>query len=67
MSETFKINIYFDEKGEELEGLIKHIIINILKKDIDNFLTSNYNGYSDKRRNGLITRKKSVIFLNKYF
>ena len=31
MSETFKINIYFDEKGEEL---IKHLIINILKKDI---------------------------------
>ena len=29
MSETFKINMYFDEKGEELEGLIKHLIINI--------------------------------------
>ena len=34
MSETFKINIYFDEQGEELEELIKHLIINILKKDI---------------------------------
>lgn len=34
MSETFKINIYFDEKSEELEGLIKHLIINILKNDI---------------------------------
>ena len=34
MSETFKINIYFDEKGKELEELIKHLIINILKKDI---------------------------------
>ena len=34
MSETLKINIYFDEKGEELEELIKHLIINILKKDI---------------------------------
>lgn len=34
MSETFNINIYFDEKGEELEELIKHLIINILKKDI---------------------------------
>ena len=34
MSETFKINIYFDEKGEELERLIKHLIINIVKKDI---------------------------------
>ena len=26
--------MYFDEKGEELEGLIKHLIINILKKDV---------------------------------
>lgn len=34
MSETFKINMHFDEKGEELERLIKHLIINILKKDI---------------------------------
>ena len=34
MSETFKINIYFDETGEELEELIKHLIINILKKNI---------------------------------
>ena len=34
MSETFKINMHFDEKGEELEGLIKHLIINILKKDV---------------------------------
>ena len=34
MSETFKINMYFDEKGEELEKLIKHLIINILKKNI---------------------------------
>lgn len=34
MSETFKINMYFDEKSEELEELIKHLIINILKKNI---------------------------------
>ena len=34
MSEPFKINIYFDESGEELEGGTKHLIINILKKDI---------------------------------
>ena len=34
MSETFKVNMYFDEKGEELEGLIKYLIINILKKNI---------------------------------
>lgn len=32
MSETFKINMYFDEKGEELERLIKYLIINTLKK-----------------------------------
>ncbi len=34
MSETFKINMYFDEEGEELGELIKHLIINILKKNI---------------------------------
>ena len=34
MNKTFKINMYFDEKGEKLEELIKHLIINILKKDI---------------------------------
>ncbi len=34
MSETFKINMYFDEKGENIEGLIKHLIVNILKKNI---------------------------------
>ena len=33
MSETFKINMYFDEKGENIEELIKHLIINILKKN----------------------------------
>ena len=33
MSETFKINIYFDEKGEELEDLIKYIIINTINKN----------------------------------
>ena len=32
MGESFKINIYFDEKGEELEELIKHLIINILSR-----------------------------------
>ncbi len=34
MRETFKINMYFDEKGENLEELIKHLIINILKNNI---------------------------------
>ncbi len=32
MNEPFKINIYFDEKGEDLENLIEHLIINILEK-----------------------------------
>jgi hypothetical protein len=32
MSETFKINVYFDEKGEELESLIEQLLINILEK-----------------------------------
>lgn len=33
MSETFKINMNFDEEGEELEDLIKYIIINIIKEN----------------------------------
>ncbi len=32
MNESFKINIYYDEKGENLENLIEHLIINILEK-----------------------------------
>lgn len=32
MNESFKINIYFDEEGENLENLIEHLIINILEK-----------------------------------
>ena len=32
MNESFKINIYFDEKGEDLENLIEYLIINILEK-----------------------------------
>ena len=34
MNEPFKINIYFDEKGESLENLIENLIINILEKNI---------------------------------
>ena len=34
MNESFKINIYFDEKGENLENLIEHLIMNILEKNI---------------------------------
>ena len=32
MNELFKINMYFDEKGEELERLIERLIIDILEK-----------------------------------
>ena len=34
MNEPFKINIYFDEKGEDLENLIEYLIINMLDKNI---------------------------------
>ena len=33
MSETFKIKMHFDENGEELEDLIRYLIINIIKKN----------------------------------
>ncbi len=32
MNETFKINMHFDEKGEELESLIELLIIDVLEK-----------------------------------
>ncbi len=32
MSESFKINVHFDEKGEEIENIISHFLINILEK-----------------------------------
>ena len=32
MNESFKINIYYDEKSENLENLIENLIINILEK-----------------------------------
>ena len=32
MNESFRINVYFDEKGEELESLIEHLLIDILEK-----------------------------------
>ncbi len=31
MNESFKINIYFDEKGENLEKLIEQMIINMIE------------------------------------
>ena len=43
MSETFKINMHFDEKGEELEDLIKYLIINIIKKNKNIFKIYNLN------------------------
>ena len=32
MEESFKINIYFDEKGENLENLIEQMIINMIER-----------------------------------
>lgn len=32
MNKSFKINVYFDEKGEELESLIERLLIDILEK-----------------------------------
>lgn len=32
MYKTFKINVYFDEKGEKIENLISRILIDILGK-----------------------------------
>ena len=32
MNESFKINVYFDEKGEELESLIERLLINKIIK-----------------------------------
>lgn len=34
MNETFKINIYFDEKGEELEKILSYYLINQLKENL---------------------------------
>lgn len=32
MNETFKINMFFDEKGEELEKIVSDYLINQLKE-----------------------------------
>lgn len=32
MKESFKVNMYFDEKGEEIEKLISHFLIGKLEK-----------------------------------
>lgn len=39
MNESFKINMYFDEKGEEIEKLISHLLINKLEKTTEKFLS----------------------------
>lgn len=33
MNEAFKINVYFDEKGEEIEKIITHLLIGIIEKN----------------------------------
>ena len=33
MNETFKINVHFDEKGEEIEKLISRLLMDILEKN----------------------------------
>ncbi len=42
MNETFKINVYFDEKGEEIENIISHFLIDMLEKKVNKFLLSQY-------------------------
>lgn len=32
MNKSFKINVYFDKKSEELESLIKRLLINMLER-----------------------------------
>ena len=39
MNESFRINVYFDEKGEELESLIERLLIDILEKNDRKFLS----------------------------
>jgi len=34
MTGEFKINVYFDEEGKELENFISEILINTLTKDL---------------------------------
>lgn len=33
MNEAFKINVYFDEKGEEIEKIISRLLIDIIEKN----------------------------------
>lgn len=40
MNESFKINMYFDEKGEEVEKLISHLLVSKLGKMTEKILSS---------------------------
>ena len=42
MKESFKINIYFDEKGENLEKLIEQMIINMIERKDKKFWLLEY-------------------------
>ncbi len=33
MCESFKINVYFDEQGEEIEKIISRLLIDIIEKN----------------------------------
>ena len=33
MNEKFKINVYFDEKGEEIENIISHFLSSIEREE----------------------------------
>lgn len=39
MNESFKINVYFDKNGEEIEKLISDLLINKLEKTTEKFLS----------------------------
>ena len=42
MRDLFKINVYFDEKGEEIEKLISQLLINRLENTKDKFSSLQY-------------------------
>ncbi len=33
MSETFKMNVYFDENGDEIENVISHFLLSMERKN----------------------------------
>ncbi len=35
MNKTFKINVYFDEKGEDLQKIISYFLINKLETKVE--------------------------------